>query len=61
VLAVDPPDEEHLNVRLTVLGWRHVAIGIATRRLMQDTSKIWGRDGEDDAEDGADDFADRDD
>jgi hypothetical protein len=50
----------HLNVRLTVLGWRHVAIGIATRRLMQ-ASKTWGRDNEDGAEDGVDHFADGDD
>jgi hypothetical protein len=50
---------KHLGVRLTVSGWRHVAIGIATRRLMR-ASKTW-KDDEDDAEDGVDDFAEGDD
>ena len=47
--------QKHLGVRLTVLGWRHVAIGIATRHLMQ-ASKTWEKDDED-AEDRVDDFA----
>jgi len=51
--------KKHLGVRLTVSGWRHVAIGIATRRLMR-ASKTWEKD-EDDAEDGVDDFAEGDD
>jgi hypothetical protein len=52
---------KHLGVRLTVSGWRHVAIGIATRHLMR-ASKTWGRDsGDDGAEDGVDDFAEGDD
>jgi hypothetical protein len=49
-------------VRLTVLGWRHIAIGIATQCLTQ-ASRTWGNDNEDnaDAEDGMDDFAEGDD
>jgi hypothetical protein len=55
--------QKHLGVQLTVSGWRHVAIGIATRHLMQ-ASKTWEKDNadEDDAiEDGVDDFAEGDD
>jgi hypothetical protein len=35
---------KHLGVRLTVSAWRHVAIGIATRHLMQ-ASCTWERKG----------------
>jgi hypothetical protein len=45
--------QKHLGVRLTVLAWRHVAIGIATRHLMR-ASRIWEKDDEDDE---ADEFA----
>ncbi|OAF55156.1 hypothetical protein VC83_08398 [Pseudogymnoascus destructans] len=48
----------HVGVRLTVSAWRHVAIGIATRYLMQ-ASKTWEKDHEE-AEDGED-FAEGDD
>jgi hypothetical protein len=48
---------KHLGVRLTVLGWRHVAIGIATRHLMR-ASRTWEKDEEDGEED---DFASGDD
>src|SRR5271167_3989475 len=41
--------QKHLGVRLTVLGWRHVAIGIATRHLMR-ASKMWEKDNNEDAE-----------
>jgi hypothetical protein len=51
--------EKHLGVRLTTSGWRHVAIGIATRHLLR-ASKTWEKDNED-AEDGVDEFATRDD
>jgi hypothetical protein len=44
-----------LGVRLTTSGWRHVAIGIATRHLLR-ASKTWEKDNED-AEDGVDEFA----
>jgi hypothetical protein len=50
---------KHLGVRLTALGWRHVAIGIATRHLVR-ASKTWEKDNED-AEEGVDDFAEGDD
>ena len=46
---------KHLGVRLTALGWQHVAIGIATRHLMR-ASKMWEKDNEDVGE-GVDDFA----
>jgi superfamily II DNA helicase RecQ len=36
---------KHLGVRLTVSMWRHVAIGIAVQRLMQN-SKVWEKDEE---------------
>jgi hypothetical protein len=52
--------QKHLGVRLTVSGWRHVAIGIATRHLMR-ASKTWEKDNEDDTEDSVDDFAEGDD
>ena len=39
-----------------VLGWRHVAIGIATRHLMR-ASQTWEQDGGEDGEDGEDEFA----
>ena len=54
--------EKHLGLRLTVLGWRHVAIGISTQHLTR-ASRTWGNDYEDnaDAEDGMDDFAEGDD
>jgi hypothetical protein len=54
---------KHLGVRLTASKWRHVAIGIATRHLMQ-ASRIWeslDEDSDDDAEDEVDDFASGDD
>ena len=43
-------------MRLTVSGWRHVAIGIATRHLMR-ASRTWEKDSEDDTEDGEEGFA----
>lgn len=43
--ALGSATDKHLGVRLTVSAWRHVAIGIATRRLMQ-ASKTWEKDGE---------------
>ena len=33
-------------MRLTVLGWQHIAIRIATQHLMQ-ASKMWEKDNED--------------
>lgn len=51
--------QKHLGVRLTVSGWRHVAIGIATRHLMR-ASRTWEKD-EDVEEDEADEFAEGDD
>ena len=50
---------KHLAVRLTTSSWRHVAIGIATRHLMQ-ASKTWEKEYED-AEEGVDEFAEGDD
>jgi hypothetical protein len=58
--ALSRATEKHLGIRLTVSGWRHVAIGIGTRHLTQ-ASKTWGDDDEDKAEDGMDDFAEGDD
>ena len=52
--------KKHLCVRLTVSGWRHVAIGIATRHVTR-ASRTWGNDNEDSAEDRMDDFAEGDD
>lgn len=52
--------KKHLGVRLTVSGWRHVAIGIGTRHLTR-ASKTWEKDDEDDVEDGVADFAEGDD
>ena len=57
--ALGRATEKHLGVRLTASGWRHVAIGIATRKLMR-ASKTWEKDNED-AEEGVDDFAEGDD
>lgn len=51
--------EKHLGLRLTVSGWRHVAIGISTRHLAR-ASKTWGNDNEEDV-DAEDDFAEGDD
>lgn len=57
--ALSQATKEHVGVRLTVSGWRHVAIGIATWHLMR-ASKTWEKENED-AEDGVDDFAEGDD
>lgn len=57
--ALSRSTEKHLGVRLTASGWRHVAIGIATRHLMR-ASKMWEKDNED-AGEGVDDFAEGDD
>jgi hypothetical protein len=35
--------QQYLGVRLTVLAWRHVAIGIAVRHLMR-ASKSWDKE-----------------
>ncbi|PQE31531.1 recq family helicase protein [Rutstroemia sp. NJR-2017a WRK4] len=48
-----------LGVQLTMSGWRHVAIGIATRKLMR-ASKTWETDAEG-AEGGEEEFAEGDD
>ena len=47
---------------MTVSSWRHVAIGIGTRHLTR-ASRTWGNDteGDADAEDGMEDFAEGDD
>ena len=45
----------HLGVRLTVASYRHVAIGIAVRKLER-ASRTWEKDGDDD-EEGGDEFA----
>jgi hypothetical protein len=54
--------KKHLGVRLTVSGWRHIAIGIANRHLTK-AKRTWGNDDidNDNAEDGIDDFAEGDD
>jgi hypothetical protein len=52
--------QKHLGVRLTVSGWRHVAIGIATRHLMR-ASRMWEDNEEEGGEEGDDDFAQGDD
>ena len=57
--ALSRTTEKHLGVRLTVSGWRHVAIGIATRHLMR-ANRMWEKDDED-VEDGVDEFAQGDD
>jgi hypothetical protein len=57
--ALGRETRKHLGVRLTASAYRQVAIGIATRKLMR-ASKTWEKDNED-AEDGADDFAEGDD
>lgn len=53
--ALARASQKHLGVRLTVSGWRHVAIGIATRHLMR-ASKTWEKEYEEPAE-GEDEFA----
>jgi hypothetical protein len=59
--ALGRETSKHLGVRLTASAWRHVAIGVATRKLMR-ASKTWEKDGEDADEDAADDeFAEGDD
>ena len=60
--ALSRATQKHLGLRLTVSGWRHVAIGISTRHLAR-ASRTWGNDNEDnaDAEDGMDDFVEGDD
>jgi hypothetical protein len=57
--ALGQATRKHLGVRLTASGWRHTAIGIATRRLMR-ASKTWEKENEE-AEDGVEDFAEGDD
>ena len=56
--ALSRATEKHLGVRLTVSGWRHVAIGIGTWHLAW-ASRTWGNDIENDgdAENGMNDFA----
>jgi len=56
--ALSRETQKHLGVQLTVSGWRHVAIGIATRHLTR-ASRTWEKDEED--EDGIDEFAEGDD
>jgi hypothetical protein len=51
--------QKHLGVRLLASGWRHTAIGIATRHLMR-ASKTWEKDNTG-PEDGIEDFAEGDD
>lgn len=57
--ALGTTTRKRLGVRLTASGWRHVAIGIATRHLMR-ASKTWEKENED-AEDGDEEFAEGDD
>jgi len=47
--AVAVATAKHLGVRLTVAGWRHVAIAIANEHLRK-ASRIWKQDHEDDEE-----------
>lgn len=47
--ALSRATEKHLGTRLTVSGWRHVAIGIATRHLAR-VGRTWGSDNEDNAD-----------
>jgi hypothetical protein len=47
--------KKHLGVRLRVAGWRHMAIGIATRHLVR-ASKMWEKEHEG-AEDGGEGFS----
>jgi len=59
--ALSRETSKHLGIRLTVSAWRHVAIGMATRKLIR-ASKTWEKDGEDADEDAAnDEFAEGDD
>jgi hypothetical protein len=55
--ALVQASRQHLGVRVTTRGWRHIAIGIAVRRLMR-ASKTWEKEGE---EEEGDDFAEGDD
>lgn len=57
--ALGRSTEKHIGVRLTASGWRHVAIGIATRHLMR-ASKTWETD-DGDIDEGEEDFAEGDD
>ena len=57
--ALGSATRKQLGVYLRVSGWRHVAIGIATRYLMR-ASKTWEKEQED-VEDGVEDFAEGDD
>ena len=57
--ALSVTTRKWLGVRLTVSGWRHVAIGIATRHLMR-ASKTWEKEHKE-AEDGEEEFAEGDD
>ncbi|PVH70862.1 hypothetical protein DL98DRAFT_597446 [Cadophora sp. DSE1049] len=57
--ALGSATRKHLGVYLRASGWRHTAIGIATRYLMR-ASKTWEKEHED-PEDGVDEFAEGDD
>ncbi|KAK6591473.1 hypothetical protein H4I95_12187 [Botrytis cinerea] len=57
--ALGSATRKHLGVYLRASGWRHTAIGIATRYLMR-ASKTWEKEHED-PEDGGDEFAEGDD
>lgn len=57
--ALARASQKHLGVRLTASGWRHVAIGIATRHLIR-ASKTWEKEYEEPAE-GEEEFAEGDD
>jgi hypothetical protein len=48
--ALSQATTKYLGVRLTVSGWRHVAIGIATRHLIRE-SKSWEKDLDEDEDD----------
>lgn len=56
--ALVQASRQHLGVRVTTRGWRHIAIGIAVRRLMR-ASKTWEKEGEEEEE--GDGFAEGDD
>ena len=57
--ALGQATRKHLGVYLRASGWRHTAIGIATRHLMR-ASKTWEKEHEE-AEDGVEEFAEGDD
>jgi hypothetical protein len=57
--ALGSASRKHLGVYLRASGWRHTAIGIATRKLMR-ASKTWEKEHED-PEDGVEEFAEGDD